>query len=38
MALKIALMGDLPYTALPGRRARPYILPESLTNLFMTLD
>jgi len=38
MALKIAMMGDLPYTALREAVLAHPTLAESLNNLFMTLD
>lgn len=38
MALKIAMMGDLPYTALRDAVLAHPTLAESLNNLFMTLD
>ncbi|MFW6193571.1 MAG: mercuric reductase [Gemmatimonadota bacterium] len=38
MALKIAMIGDLPYTALRDAVLAHPTLAESLNNLFMTLD
>ncbi len=38
MALKIAMLGDLPYTALRDAVLAHPTLAESLNNLFMTLD
>ncbi len=38
MALKIAMMGDLPYTALRDAVLAHPTLAESLNNLFMTLE
>ncbi len=38
MALKIAMLGDLPYTALREAVLAHPTLAESLNNLFMTLD
>ncbi len=38
MALKIAMMGELPYTALRDAVLAHPTLAESLNNLFMTLD